>query len=130
MPASTISTSGGPTATSPVTTDSSGCVVWAGLSSGSYTVSFTPPAGTWIGVNGAAPASQTVTVTATQTTHATQIQIGQAAAIQASFTTAFNGSTVASKSDQFVLSDTGMTPTPQTFGTDSTASVEHLRRDR
>lgn len=118
----TISTSG-PTATSPVTTDSSGCVVWAGLANGSYTVSFTPPAGTWIGVNGSAPASQTVTVTATQTTHATQIQIGQAAGITASFTTTFNGSTVAGTSDQFVLSDTGMTPTPQTFGTDSTQAV-------
>ena len=118
----TISTSG-PTATSPVITDSSGCVVWAGLANGSYTVSFTPPAGTWIGVNGAAPSSQTVTVTATQTTHATQIQIGQAAGIVASFSTTFNGSTVAATSDQFVLSDTGMTPTPQTFGTDSTQSV-------
>jgi len=119
----TINTSGGPTTTSPVTTDGSGCVVWAGLASGSYTVNFTPPAGTWIGVNGAAPSSQTVTVTATQTTHATQIQIGQAAGIAASFTTTFNGQTVAATSDQFVLSSTGMTPTPQIFGTDSTPTL-------
>lgn len=118
-----ISTSGGPTATTPVTTDSSGCVVWAGLASGTYTVNFTPPAGTWIGVNGAAPASQSATVTATQTTHATQIQIGQAAAIQASFTTTFNGQTVAATTDQFVLSNTGMTPTPQVFGSDSTPTL-------
>jgi Tfp pilus assembly protein PilV len=113
----------GPSSTSPVTTDSSGCVVWAGLASGSYTVSFTPPAGTWIGTNAAAPASQTVNVTATQTTHATQVQIGQAAAIQASFTTTFNSQTVAATSDQFTLSDTGMTPTPQVFGTDSTPAL-------
>jgi len=118
----TISASG-PSTTSPVTTDSSGCVVWAGLASGSYTVSFTPPTGTWIGTNGAAPSSQTVTVTATQTTHATQIQIGQAAAVAASFTTTFNGSTVPATSDTFVLSSTGMTPTPQVFGTDSTQST-------
>jgi type II secretory pathway pseudopilin PulG len=111
----TISASG-PTATSPVITDSSGCVVWAGLSSGTYTISYTPPAGTWITTAGTAPASQTVTVTATQTMHATLVQIGQASAVQANFTTTYNGSTVPGTSDTFVLSSTGMTPSPQVFG--------------
>ncbi|HEX4035501.1 MAG TPA: hypothetical protein VHX66_13740 [Solirubrobacteraceae bacterium] len=111
----------GPSAVNPVTTDSSGCVIWTGLATGSYTVSYTPPAGTWVTTGGVSPPTQTGSVTAGGTAHVPQEQIGQAASILASFTTAFNGQTaVSSESDQFVLESSGLAGSPLTSGTDST----------
>ncbi|HEX4034808.1 MAG TPA: hypothetical protein VHX66_10220 [Solirubrobacteraceae bacterium] len=118
--AGTLVSLSGPTAVSPVTTDSSGCVVWTGLATGSYTVSYTVPSGTWIMSNGNAPANQTVSVTAAATTH-TSLQIGQAASIQAAFSTNWTGTPVTNESDTFELFDTtGTSPTTKTYGTDST----------
>ena len=115
----TISLSG-PTGVSPVTTDSSGCVIWTGLAAGSYTVSYAPPAGTWITSTGSAPSSQTVSVTAAQTTHAAQVEIGQAASVQAGFSTNWTGTPMTNESDTFMLFDTtGSSPTSQIFGNDS-----------
>jgi type II secretory pathway pseudopilin PulG len=118
----TVSISG-PTAVSPVTTDSNGCAVFAGLANGSYTVTYAPPSGIWVTQTGSTTIpTQTATVTATQTASVPAIYLSQAGAIQASFTTTYNGATVANGSDTFVLSDSAMTPTPQIFGTDSTAT--------
>ncbi|HLW96242.1 MAG TPA: hypothetical protein VKS25_12765 [Solirubrobacteraceae bacterium] len=118
--AGTLVSLSGPTAVSPVTTDSSGCVVWTGLAAGSYTVSYTAPSGTWILYTGNAPASTTVPVTAAATAHAS-LQIGQAASIQATFSTNWTGTPVTNESDTFELfNTTGTSPTTHTYGTDST----------
>jgi type II secretory pathway pseudopilin PulG len=120
LPGVTVSLSG-PTAVSPVTTDSSGCVIWTGLAAGSYTVSYAPPAGTWITSTGGTVSNQTLSVTAGATAHANQVQIGSAASVQASFTTNWTGTPVTNESDTFMLFDTtGSSPTSQLFGTDST----------
>jgi type II secretory pathway pseudopilin PulG len=117
----TVTLSGGPTAVSPITTDSNGCAVFAGLASGTYTVTYTPPASsTWVTQTGSSTIpTASATVTATQTASVPTIYLSQTGAIQASFTTTYNGATVANDSDTFELADTAMTPSPQLFGTDS-----------
>jgi type II secretory pathway pseudopilin PulG len=116
----TVSLSG-PTAVSPITTDANGCAVFAGLASGTYIVTYTPPASsTWVTQTGSSTIpTASATVTATQTASAPTIYLSQTGAVQASFTTTYNGATVANASDTFELADTAMTPSPQLFGTDS-----------
>jgi type II secretory pathway pseudopilin PulG len=133
----TISLSGGPTSVTPVITDSSGCVVFAGLDSGTYTVNYTAPTGgTWITNTGSTTIpSQNETVTATQTAQAPAVYLAQPGAIQASFQTTFNGNLYNSsgtssgtlnttltnqESDTFVVNNGQWTPNTQVFGTDST----------
>lgn len=111
----------GPTTVSPLTTDANGCSVFGGLAGGSYSVVFSDPG--YVDVNGISPpATQTVTVIPTQTAHTATIQIGQAGTINATFTTKFNGSTVAATADQIVTHNNGITSGNRIFGTDSTAS--------
>jgi type II secretory pathway pseudopilin PulG len=120
----TVSLSG-PTAVSPVTTDSNGCAVFAGLASGTYVVTYTPPAsGTWVTQTGSTTIpTASATVTTTQTASVPTLYLSQTGAIGASFTTTYNtgsgSQTVANASDTFELADTAMTPSPQLFGTDS-----------
>ncbi|HEY1778802.1 MAG TPA: type II secretion system protein [Solirubrobacteraceae bacterium] len=109
----------GPTTTTPVTTDSSGCVVFAGLETGTYTVSYTVPAG-YITSSGSAPSSQTAAVTTSQTQHAPPIVLGNAGLVAATFTTTLpTGTQIASASDQMILANSQANPTTQVFGTDS-----------
>ena len=108
----------GPTTVSPLTTDSSGCAVFAGLAGGTYTVSYSDPG--YVDKNGNPPASWTGLVTSTQTTAATQLQLAQDGAISATFTTFFNGSSQPATSDTFVASNSVGGITPRVFGTDST----------
>jgi type II secretory pathway pseudopilin PulG len=123
----TVSISG-PTATTPLTTDASGCVVFTGLSTGTYTVTYTPPAGTtWIQSNGSSTLPKpSGTVTDTSTYDVPTLVLGQASALTATFQTTFNGSTVATNSDQFMLATSGGITTPQTFGTRSTKTSNNF----
>ena len=112
-------TASGPSTTTPVTTDSSGCVVFSGLETGSYTVSYAVPAG-YVTSSGTAPSSQTAAVTTTQTQHVAPVVLGNSGIVAASFTTVLpTGATLASASDQFVLANSQANPTTQVFGTDS-----------
>jgi hypothetical protein len=108
----------GPSTVSPLTTDSSGCAVFAGLVGGTYTVSYSDPG--YVDKNGNPPASWSGPVTSTQTTAATPLQLAQDGAISATFTTFFNGSSHAATSDTFVASNSVAGITPRVFGTDST----------
>jgi Tfp pilus assembly protein PilV len=115
----TVSISG-PSASSPVTTDSSGCVVFSDLQGGSYTISYAVPTG-WVTTAGTTPSSQTVAVTTTGTQHAPAVVLGQASIVQASFqTTLPTGAAMPSASDQFVLA--GPNSTVLVSGTDSTST--------
>ncbi|HVC84312.1 MAG TPA: carboxypeptidase-like regulatory domain-containing protein [Solirubrobacteraceae bacterium] len=108
----------GPSTVAPLTTDSSGCAVFAGLTGGTYTVSYSDPG--YVDKNGNPPASWTGPVTSTQTTAATPLQLAQDGAISATFTTTFNGSTQPATSDTFVASNGNAGITPRIFGTAST----------
>ena len=117
----TVSLSG-PSSVSPLVTDANGCAVFAGLTSGSYTISFTPPAGTWITSSGSTTIPTiSKTVTATQTASASLVLV-QADSLTATFQTTLPGSStaIANESDTFVLANNATTPTDQVFGTDST----------
>jgi len=109
----------GPTTVAPLTTDSTGCAVFGGLTGGTYTVSYSVPAG-YVDQNGNAPASWTGPVTTTQTATATQLRLAQDGAISATFSTTFNGSTQASASDTFAATNSVAGIAPRVFGTDST----------
>jgi hypothetical protein len=113
----------GPSTVPTVTTDNTGCAIFGGLSGGTYTVSFTPPAG-YVDVNGNTTlASQSPTVTATQTANVSVGPLALPGEITAGFSTAYNGQTnVTAESDQFVAVNTAMTPNYRTYGTDSTSS--------
>ena len=113
-------TPSGPTTVSPLATDANGCAIFGGLAGGSYTVAFSDPG--YVDVNGNANPSQTKTVIPTETAGPVSVQMGQAATINATFSTKWNGNTVAATSDQFVATQNLMTPAFRVFGTDSTAS--------
>ena len=76
------------------TTDANGCVTFAGLTSGSYTVNITNPG--YVDTTGdTSPItrSATVTSTGTSTPSGNPIKIGQAASFTANFTTGLSGAT-------------------------------------
>ncbi len=108
----------GPSTVTPLTTDSSGCAVFAGLVGGTYTVSYSDPG--YVDSNGNPPAGWSGPVTSTQTTAATPLHLGQAGAISATFTTFYNGASHPDTSDTFVASNSVGGITPRVFGTDST----------
>jgi Tfp pilus assembly protein PilV len=111
----------GPTTVSPLTTDSSGCAIFAGLAGGSYTVTYSAPG--YVDKYGNAPASWSGPVTSTQTATATPLVLAQDGAISATFTTFYNGLSHAATSDTFIASNTQMpSPSFAIFGTDSTAT--------
>ncbi|HLK45728.1 MAG TPA: hypothetical protein VKT18_07045 [Acidimicrobiales bacterium] len=110
----------GPTTVSPLATDSNGCAIFGGLAGGNYTVTFSDPG--YVDVNGNATPSQTKTVIPTETAGPVNVQMGQAATINATFTTTFGGNTVAATSDQMVATQNLMTPAFRIFGTDSTST--------
>ena len=90
------------TSTQALTTDSSGCVVFGGLQGGNYTVS-------WPGyVNqGSVPSASIIVVDGL--TQTDTYQLSQAGAIQAQFTTTYNGQTNASGTDDtFVASNSNL----------------------
>jgi Tfp pilus assembly protein PilE len=107
----------GPSTVSPLATDSNGCAVFAGLTGGTYTVSYSDPG--YVDKNGNPPASWTGPVTSTQTAAATPLQLAQDGAISATFTTTFNGSTQPATTDTFVAANSVAGITPRVFGTDS-----------
>ena len=113
----------GPTAVTPVTVDSSGCAVFSGLASGSYTVKYTMPPGTWAYYPSGSSTvpNQSVAVTNTRASTAPTQYIAQPGAVQATFKTTYNGSTVASGSDTFQLANPQLATL--VVGTDSTSSV-------
>jgi type II secretory pathway pseudopilin PulG len=108
----------GPSTVSPLTTDSSGCAVFAGLTGGTYTVSYSDPG--YVDKNGNPPASWSGPVTSTQTAAATPLQLAQDGAISATFTTFYNGASHAATSDTFAASNANAGIAPRVFGTDST----------
>ena len=83
-------TPSGPTTVSPLATDASGCAIFGGLAGGNYTVSFSDPG--YVDVNGNATPSQTKTVIPTETAGPVNEQMGQAATINATFSTEWTGS--------------------------------------
>jgi Tfp pilus assembly protein PilV len=111
----------GPTTVSPLTTDSSGCAIFAGLAGGTYTVTYAAPG--YVDKNGNPPANWSGPVTSTQTATATPLVLAQDGAISATFTTFYNGLSHAATSDTFIASNTQMpSPSYALFGTDSTAT--------
>jgi hypothetical protein len=118
VPGVTISATG-PSTTTPVTTDSSGCVVFSGLENGTYTISYAVPAG-WVTTTGTAPPTETAAVTATHTQPTPAVELGNAGIVTANFTTTLpTGVSMPSASDQFVLANNQMNPASVVFGTDS-----------
>jgi len=113
-------TPSGPTTVSPLATDANGCAIFGGLAGGSYTVGFADPG--YVDVNGNANPSQTKTVIPTETAGPVNEQMGQAATINATFSTKWGAGTVAATSDQIVATQNLMTPAFRLFGTHSTAS--------
>jgi Tfp pilus assembly protein PilV len=111
----------GPSTVAPLTTDSSGCAVFAGLTGGTYTVTYSAPG--YVDKNGNPPASWTGLVTSTQTKSATPLQLAQDGAISATFTTFFNGSSQPATSDTFVAANSVAGISPRVFGTASTPST-------
>jgi type II secretory pathway pseudopilin PulG len=110
----------GPSTTTPMTTDSSGCVVFSGLENGTYTVSYTVPTG-WVTSTGTAPPSETAAVTTAHTAPTPAIVLGNGGIVAANFTTTLpTGVSMPSASDQFVLANNQNNPQTQVFGTDST----------
>ena len=114
-------TPSGPTTVSPLATDVNGCAIFGGLAGGSYTIGFADPG--YVDVNGNANPTQTKTVIPTETAGPVNVQMGQAATINAIFTTTWGGSTVAAASDQIVATQNLMTPAYRVFGTDSTSGA-------
>jgi Tfp pilus assembly protein PilV len=110
----------GPTTVPPLTTDSNGCAVFAGLVGGTYTVTYSAPG--FVDKNGNPPASWSGAVTSTQTVAATPLLLAQDGAIAATFTTFFNGSSHPATSDTFVATNSVAGIAPRVFGTDSTPS--------
>jgi hypothetical protein len=111
--------SGGPTKT--LTTDSGGCAVFGNLNGGAYTVTESDPGSGYSPQNGISTQSATVAVGFTTPLQWTLSQTG---AIQASFTTTYNGSTVAGTDDTFVASNSGSTNvygTPGSFASTVTS---------
>jgi Tfp pilus assembly protein PilV len=115
--AGVTATVAGPTTVSPLTTDSNGCAVFAGLAGGTYTVTYSDPG--YVDKNGNPPASWSGAVTSTQTVTATPLLLAQDGAISATFTTVFNGSLQPATSDTFVASNSVAGIAPRVFGTDS-----------
>jgi Tfp pilus assembly protein PilV len=113
----------GPSTVSPLTTDSTGCAVFAGLAGGTYTVSYSDPG--YVDKNGNPPASWSGPVTSTQTTAATPLQLAQDGALSATFTTFYNGSSHAATSDTYVAANSVAGITPRVFGTVSTANTNN-----
>jgi Tfp pilus assembly protein PilE len=104
---------GGPTKT--LTTDSGGCAVFGNLLGGTYTVTESDPGSGYSPQNGISTQSSMVAVGFTS---ALQWVLSQTGAIQASFSTTYNGSTVAATDDTFVAENSGSTNvygTPGTF---------------
>jgi hypothetical protein len=87
-----VSISGGPTSATPLVTDSNGCVEFAGLAGGTYTVSAT--------VNGITTTATAPAVVPTQTSSVTIAPSGGNGGIAATFTTNYNGSSHTSSADQ------------------------------
>lgn len=116
--AGVTATPAGPTTVSPLATDSNGCAIFGGLAGGSYTVGFADPG--YVDVNGNANPSQTKTVIPTETAGPVNVQMGQAATINATFSTTYGGSTVAATADQILATQNLMTPAFRVFGTRST----------
>ena len=110
----------GPTTVSPLTTDSSGCAIFAGLAGGTYTVTYAAPPG-YVDNTGKPPANWSGPVTSTQTATATPLVLAQDGAISATFTTFYNGLSQAATSDTFIASNTQMpSPSYAGFGTNNT----------
>jgi type II secretory pathway pseudopilin PulG len=118
----TATVTGGPTTVSPLTTDSSGCAIFAGLAGGTYTVTYAAPPG-YVDNTGKPPANWSGPVTSTQTATATPLVLAQDGAISATFTTFYNGLSQAATSDTFIASNTQMpSPSYTAFGTNNTFS--------
>jgi Tfp pilus assembly protein PilV len=105
-----VSLSGGPTSASTLTTDVNGCVEFAALSGGTYTVAAT--------ASGVTESVTAPTVVPTQTSVAT-LTPGGPGSISATFTTNYNGSSHASSADQ-VTAWNQSTALYTTFGSPST----------
>ena len=105
----TVALSGGPTSASTLTTDVNGCVEFAALSGGTYTVAAT--------ASGVTETVTAPTVVPTQTSVAT-LTPGGPGSISATFTTNYNGSSHASSADQ-VTAWNQSTAVSTTFGSPS-----------
>jgi Tfp pilus assembly protein PilE len=108
-----VSLSGGPTYTSPLTTDSNGCVEFGGLSGGTYVATAT--------VNGVGTSATAPTVVPTQTSNVT-LTPGGDGGISATFSTTYNGSSHASSADQVTAWNSVYPAVYNVFGSPSTLS--------
>ncbi|MGA3363097.1 MAG: carboxypeptidase regulatory-like domain-containing protein [Solirubrobacteraceae bacterium] len=110
----TVSLSGGPTSAATLTTDANGCVEFAALSGGTYTVTAT--------ASGVTESVTAPTVVPTQTSVAT-LTPGGDGSISATFTTSYNGSSHASSADQVTAWNPAVTPAYGVFGSSSTLTA-------
>jgi Tfp pilus assembly protein PilV len=106
-----VSLSGGPTSVTPLTTDSSGCVEFGGLSGGTYTVT---------GTQGSTVTTGHATVVATQTKTVILTPTGGDGGVSATFTTYYNGASHASSADQVTAWNPANPTVYNVFGTAST----------
>jgi Tfp pilus assembly protein PilE len=111
-----INVTGSDTGTLTLTTDSNGCVVFAGLPGGTYTVSWPG----YIQKNTDATSASVLVVDGN--TETDSYQLGQPGTIQASFTTSYPGKTnVAATTDTFVASNSQLS-SPDVSGIASSSS--------
>lgn len=108
-----VSLSGGPTYSSPLTTDSNGCVEFGGLSGGTYVTTAT--------VNGVGTSATAPAVVPTQTSNVT-LTPGGDGGISATFSTTYNGSSHVSSADQVTAWNSVYPAVYNVFGSPSTLS--------
>jgi Tfp pilus assembly protein PilV len=114
----TVSLSGGPTSAATLTTDANGCVEFAALSGGTYTVTAT--------ASGVTESVTAPTVVPTQTSVAT-LTPGGDGSISATFTTSYNGSSHASSADQVTAWNSAAVPAYGVFGSPSTLTANNYQ---
>ena len=114
----TITLSGGPTSASPLTTDSSGCAVWAGLAGGAYTA--TASENGYLTPSGATSATATETVVPTETAPTANFTLGQEGGVTASFNTVINGTTYPNQQQDQVVAYNSSLSQYNVFGTNNT----------
>ena len=115
----TITLSGGPTSASPLTTDSSGCAVWAGLAGGAYTA--TASESGYLTPSGATSATDPPeTVVPTETAPTANFTLAQEGGVTASFNTVINGTTYPNQQQDQVVAYNSSLSQYNVFGTNNT----------
>lgn len=117
-------TTSSPTSTTSGVTDSNGCLLFAGLNAGGYTVQFSKSG--YVDTTGSPTHSSTVSVSSTGTPTKNTVSLGLAGAIAATFTGAAGASTTTGDGDAVSYVSSG-NPNPTTIATTSaTTSLTNL----